>query len=244
MNVKANSKINMQSSKDESMVNAEKLNYFINNWEGDYTNQIAKIPMFNFELAKTCTTKVKQDFARVFYHARGHFQDFIWYIGNHANDAETKKIILKNIAEELNFSARSHEQLYLDFAQSLNVDISDDFLEEKFYTPYVKEFNYGQIKWLHQHDADERFAALAAYEKLDNIDYKYLLDLAEALGVSKEGKRFFKVHTLVEHFQPTVSKLESIYKLSPEKVIKAFEFIGNHQLELWKNLSKNVFGYN
>jgi hypothetical protein len=242
MRAKLKKLINSHSSKEKFMIHGKNLNDFITDWKDSYTDKISKIPMFDLDRAKACSLRVKQDFARVFYHARGHFQDFIWYIGNHANDSETKKVIIENIAEELNFSAKSHEQLYLDFAKSLDVDISDEFLEEKYYVPYVKDFNLGQIKWLHQHDADERFAALAAYEKLDNIDYNYLLNLADALGVSKEGKRFFKVHTLVEHFQPTVEKLESIYNTSPDKVIRAFEFIGNHQLELWKNLSKNVFG--
>lgn len=219
------------------------LSEYVKEWEMNYLNKIRDISMFNVDLTKNLTHEKKQEFARIFYHARGHFQDFVWYIGNHAADGITKEIIIKNIEEELNFSARSHEQLYLDFANSLGVDISDDLLDEKFYVPYIKDFNYGQIRWLHEHDADERFAALSAYEKLDNIDYKYLLDLAKSMGVSKEGQRFFKVHTLVEHFEPTLSKLEEIWHIAPEKVEKAFDFIGSHQIEMWKNISKKVFGY-
>jgi hypothetical protein len=219
------------------------LKEFLIEWESNYLQKISKVDMFNLELVKNWDKKQQKYFAEIFYHARGHFQDFVWYIGNHAIDKETKDIILKNIGEELNDAAKSHEALYLEFANSVGADVSSEFIDEKNYLPFVKDFNKGQVRWLHEHDADQRFAALAAYEKLDNIDYAYLLDMVKALGVDKKGQMFYKIHTLVEHFAPTLEKLETLWSLSHEKVIEAFDFIGEHQLKMWNNLSKEIFAF-
>lgn len=218
----------------------ENLENFLQQWEEKYVAQVRNMQLFDSSYSKTWSMEQKQHFARVFYHARGHFQDFVWYIGNHSIDKTTKDVILKNIAEELNGAARSHEQLYLDFAETVGVDIKEEFLDEKYYLPFVREFNTDHLRWLHEHDADERFAALAAYEKLDNIDYAYLLDLVESFGTNNVGQRFYKVHIAVEHFEPTLEKLVSIWEIAPEKVMDAFDFIGNHQLKLWSNLSKEM----
>jgi hypothetical protein len=131
--------------------------------------------------------------------------------------------------------------MYFVFAESLGVDISNEFISEKNYIEFARTFNHEHLKWLHDHDADARLSAFAAYEKLDNLDYSNLLELVKTIGVSKPGQIFFKVHSLVEHFSPTIERLEEIWQASPQKVIDAFEFIGNHQLKMWRALSDQIF---
>jgi hypothetical protein len=216
------------------------LENFITAWDKDYKSQLEQIDIFKPELTSQWSASQKQYFARIFYHARGHFHDFLWYVGNHADDKETKDIMLRNIAEELNGSAKSHEQMYFDFANDLSVDVSAEFINNQHHLNFVKEFNHGHLKWLSEHDADERFGAFAAYERLDNIDYAYLLQLVQSLNVSKRGQIFFKVHSVVEHFTPTVNKLQHIWAESNEKINASFSFIAYHQLNMWKLLSKEI----
>jgi hypothetical protein len=116
----------------------------------------------------------------------------------------------------------------------------DEYLEESSYLDFAKEFNKGHIRWLSNHDADERFAAFAAYERLDNIDYNYLFELASNLGTSKKGLIFFKVHTVVTHFQSTEEKLLKIWSNNPQKVENAFNFIASHQINMWYKLSELI----
>jgi hypothetical protein len=196
--------------------------------------------MFNPELSCKWSDKQKQYFAKIFYHARGHFHDFLWYIGNHADDKETKDIILRNIAEELNGAAKSHEQMYQDFAQDLGIDISHEFIDGQNYLDFVKDFNHGHLKWLYEHSADERFSAFAAYERLDNIDYFYLLKLVQSLKLSKKSQIFFKVHAVVEHFRPSVNKLEQIWNGPNRAINNSFSFIAYHQIKMWKKLSEAI----
>ena len=216
------------------------LEEFLINWDKQYQIQAKQIALFNEERALSWTSEQKKKFALYFYHLRGHFHDFMWYLGNHANDKETKDIVLKNFAEELNGSAKSHEQMYFMFAESVGINVADEFVYEENYLPFAKEFNHGHIKWLHEHSPEERLGAFAAYERLDNLDYLNLLELVKSLGVSKPGQIFFKVHSQVEHFTPTVAKLKDIWLASPQLVIEAFSFIGNHQLSMWRSLSDKI----
>lgn len=94
---------------------------------------------------------------------------------------------MKNISEELNSSSKSHEQLYIEFANSVGANLEKELIDEENYLPFLQDFNRGHLKWLHAHDADERFAALSAYERLDNIDYVYLMNMVESLNISSSG---------------------------------------------------------
>lgn len=218
-----------------------KLDDFLKDWDKEYIKQALDIPLFIPELTSQWNKKQKIIFANIFYHARGHFHDFLWYVGSHAEDKETKDIVLKNISEEFNGAAKSHEQLYLDFASSIGADVSKSLIDDSYYAPFAKEFNYNHMKWLHENSSKHRFAALSAYEKLDNIDYLNLLTLVKSINVERKGQIFFKVHSLVEHFAPTHDKLCDIWNDSENIVKDSFNFIGYNQLKMWKNLSEAVF---
>lgn len=217
------------------------LDQFLEEWDKKYIAELKSIPIFQPDLTSKWNDKQKSKFANVFYHLRGHFHDFLWYVGNHADDKETKDIILKNIGEEFNGSAKSHEQLYMDFTASIGIDTSKSFIDDKYNLPFAKEFNHNHIKWLHEHSAAHRFAALSAYERLDNVDYISLLELVKSLDVDRKGQIFFKIHAVVEHFAPTHAKLKEIWTISEDIVKDSFTFIGYNQLRMWNNLSEAIF---
>ncbi|MGI4850332.1 MAG: iron-containing redox enzyme family protein [Janthinobacterium lividum] len=216
------------------------LKQYLEKWNDIYIEKAKVLPIFKSEITRNWNQNQKEYFVKVFYHVRGHFHDFLWYLGNHTDDKKVKDIILENISEELNSSSLSHEQLYEEFAKSLGVNLESEYLKEENYRQEIRQFNNGHIKWLHNNCPNTGFAAFSAYERLDNIDYINLLELAKNLGVTGKGLLFFKVHTRVEHFETTYPKLKEIWDNDPQKVFSSFEFICNHQVKLWDDLEKII----
>ncbi|CEK10547.1 iron-containing redox enzyme family protein [Legionella hackeliae] len=220
------------------METPETFTRFLTDVDRNYREQIEQIPLFDKTQTIHWTKKQKTYFAAVFYHLRGHFINFMWYVANFSNDPYTKKIILENIQEELGIKNHfSHEKLYEIFAKECDLDIQDEIVNETHYLPFAKEFNKGHLRWLAAHNTNERLAAFAAYERLDNIDYAYLTELAKSLKLSKVGRAFFNVHMHVEHFEPVVGKLIPVWLESEETIKEAFNFIYTHQLQMWTELS-------
>ena len=226
-----------------SYTEAASLYEFVNQWSQSYQNEMKKIPLFNTAKTQQWTQEQKSYFAKVFYHARGHFHDFLWYMGNIAPDKTSKNIILQNLSEEFGGSGRSHETLYFNFAKSLNLDLRDEFVKQTHYLNFVREFNYGHLQWLAEHDWDSCLSTFAAYEKLDNVDYQYLFLLAKNLGVEGDGLLFFAVHKQVQHFETTLEPLIRIWSSNRQKVEEAFDFISTHQLQMWQNLSQEIIAH-
>lgn len=205
--------------------------------ESAYKSQLEKLSLFNVEITASWSLEQKKRFAAVFYHMRGHFIDFMWYLANFSND-KIKKIVLYNIQEELGLGAKlSHEELYALFAKECQVDIHDEVINETNYLSFVKDFNKEHLKWLSQHDTDEKLAAFSAYERLDNLDYHYLSKFAGSLKLSKIAMTFFKAHIHVEHFESTLENLIPIWHSAKDKVKKSFDFIYTHQYKIWQQLS-------
>lgn len=216
------------------------LKTFIENWSQAYALKSSKLQIFDTEASSCWTLTQKQRFVRHFYHARGHFHDFLWHLGNHTNSKDVKDVILQNIAEELNFNARSHEQMYLKFAESFDVDLSGELFVQNHYPEYIRNFNLGHLKFLEQNCPEKCFSAFAAYERLDNLDYKNLYELATSIGTPNKALVFFKIHMEVTHFESTEGILEKIWDEDPQKVVQGFDFIGDHQLYLWQQMANDI----
>lgn len=214
---------------------------FLRDWDIAYETAISEIPLFDPTLTASFSSEKKQYFVRAFYHIRGHFHDFLWYMGNHAPDVETKQIILGNIQEEFGGRYGSHETLYYDFAKSMGVDIKKEATEQETNEQYIIQFNKGHLNWLYSHSWEGCLAAFSAYEHLDNVDYKSLSLLAASLGTPREGLIFFKVHEKVEHFQPLKKALLKAWSDAQDDVKAGFDFIASHQLVMWRKLSDKLF---
>lgn len=211
--------------------------FFLKERDRVYTQNVSKLWLFSDKAGLTFSELQKKRFAQVFYHIRGHFHDFLWYLLNFAPNAKTKKLILDNINEEAGEDRLSHEQLYGRFAAPLGVDIHDEFINKTHSLPFVTKFNHAHLQWLNQHDWPHRLSAYSAYERLDNIDYQSLLALAKRMGIPKEGLTFFEVHAKVTHFEPTLASICDIWRNDPTAVKKAFHFIYQTQLTVWTDLS-------
>ncbi|KTC74080.1 Uncharacterised protein [Legionella bozemanae] len=220
----------------------QSLHDFLHKNDLNYRQSLTPIPLFDPQKTSVWTCEQKKIFASIFYHLRGHFINFVWFIANFASNELTKKIILENIHEELGIGSRfSHEMLFERFAKECDVDIHDEIINETHYVPFAKNFNKAHLQWLSEHDEEERIAAFAAYERLDNLDYPYLLQMADSINLSSPAKTFFKVHAYVTHFDSTLELIQPIWEKTPHKIIRAFHFIYTHQLQMWCNLSQQLF---
>jgi hypothetical protein len=214
---------------------------FLNLWDTNYKEKVDNIPLFNTDLTSSISEEKKHYFVKAFYHIRGHFHDFLWFIGNHAPSEDIKKSVTDNINEEFGGKYQSHEQLYILFAESLGVDIQKEIISEAHYDDYIIEFNKGHLRWLHSHSWVSCYAAFSAYEHLDNIDYILLSSLAASLGASGEALKFFKIHEKVTHYDALSSVLANYWHYNQEEVIDGFNFIGSQQIKMWNSLSDRIF---
>jgi Iron-containing redox enzyme len=219
----------------------QSLEEFVVPWLQDYRQSASMIDLFDTEKVKTLSLEQRAFLAKAFYHVRGHFHDFLWFIGNRSTLA-VKRLILENLDEEFG-GDRSHEEFYYDFAASFGVNLDDEVVEQTTHLPFIREYNYQHMHWLKSNNADARFAAFAAYERLDNPDYENLYQMAVSLELKGRALVFFDVHRHVEHYEATTQLLNDIWQRNPQAVMDAFNFIGNHQLNIWYKLSKAVFAY-
>jgi pyrroloquinoline quinone (PQQ) biosynthesis protein C len=230
----------MVDSIEITLTKQDSLEEFVKSIDLIYKDKLQKIDLFDPQKSSLLSLEQKQLFCKVFYHLRGHFHDFLWVMGNFLPNEQLEQIVLTNISEEFGMRC-SHEQLYVRFAEALGVDIIDEIKEQDYYLDFAKAFNHGHIKWLLDHDWEHKMSAFSAYERLDNVDYPYLFDLAKTFELSDYDLSFFRVHTMVQHFENTAEQIGNIWESNKEKVMLGFHFIYNHQLKMWSTLSETVF---
>ncbi len=230
---------------DKNILAITDLQEFLVNWDENYQKKISNIDMFNYSLTKYWRKEQCQFFIKVLYHIRGHFDSFLWYMGNFAPDYKTKQMVLKNVHDEFGMNGLSHEQLYFQFAQSFDVDLTYELLEETAYVSFVKEYIRNQLLWLRKNDWDHRLAAFASIERLDNVDYLNLRNIAESIGATGKALTFFNVHIKADHFDGIlVAAFQKLWQEKPSIAQEVFSFISDFQTSMWKNLSDAIFNYN
>lgn len=217
---------------------------FLKTWDNNYKLSLDRIPLFDANQTSQWSKAQQQLFIKLLYHQRGHFDDILWFMGNFAPDAESKEVILGNIQEEFGNHAPSHEKLYLDFAKSHGVDLTYELLDEQWYLPFLREYNQGILHWLREHDWDHRILAFAAIERLDNLDYPALKNVAVSFGTSNRDLVFFNAHIHVTHYDSIEQSIVGqLWNRKKTLFVEVFNFIGNYQVNVWKKLSGYVFGY-
>lgn len=222
--------------------NVNELQLFLETWDKNYNKKINQIDLFKQELTNSWNNEQKQIFVKLLYHQRAHFGQVLWNLGNFAPNYTARELILENIRDEFGKHGISHEKLYLDFAKQMGVDLTYELIEEKFYPSFLREYNNGHLRWLLEHDWDHNLSAFAALERLDNVDYVNLLNVAKTLGATKRDLVFFNVHIHVTHFDNIEkSSFGDLWKEKPDIVKNCFNFIGNYQIDIWKKISDAVF---
>lgn len=212
------------------------LERFLSLWDELYAEEVAEIELFSLE-KKFWTLEKQRIFALTFYHLRGNFHDFLWYLGNHAPNKEFKKVIVSNIMEEFSMQNMSHEKLYFAFCEALSLNLNSEISKPKYYFDFAKDFNEGHLNWLRQTNWNQNFSAFSAYERLDNIDYANLLKIVNHFDINDNKKIFFKIHAQVEHFEETYPLLIKMWQENCNDVTSGFYFIFHHQINMWKHVN-------
>lgn len=218
------------------------LSDFLTTIDNEYIKTIARIDLFDPKKTSHWTQEQKKLFVYLFYHARGHFYKFLWYMGARSSSQETKDRIIENIKEEFSETDQSHDTLYLNFARSLGLNLEKEIYEEKFYRPFLREFDRNHLRWIVEASSEQKLVALfSAYERLDNIDYSNLLHLAKRLGVTDPNALlFFTVHSNAKHFDRLYNTLDATWKNHKDHIVDAFKCIYENQANMWNLLSKEI----
>jgi hypothetical protein len=223
----------------------ETLHAFLERWDIAYQQQIEKILMFQPDVCSQWSLQQKQLFTTLLYHQRGHFGEVLWYLGNFAPNAKAKKLILSNFEDEFNGRGKSHEQLYLEFAKSFDVDLTNELINEEYYLPFLREYNHGHLRWLRRHDWSHNLAAFAALERLDNLDYANLRDIAINIGTHPRHLGFFDIHIQVTHYDEIENaSFNEQWEIQSDIIVNVFKFIGEYQIAIWKKISHEVCNIN
>ncbi|MCP4474747.1 MAG: iron-containing redox enzyme family protein [Gammaproteobacteria bacterium] len=220
----------------------DSLKNFVATWKQQYQLAMQSIALFDAPHTQHWSKPQQQKFCYEFYHIRGHFYKLLWLLGNTApNSKQEKALILDNYQEEFGGSHDSHESLYRFFAQFLGIeDLGQEFITGNRQPLYVHAYNQGHLEWFSEQNWLGKMAGFAAYELLDNIDYACLLTLSKSFGLDESALTFFVIHNKADHFDKLYSCLLTIWKEEPAIVKTAFDFIGPHQLDVWRALSQSL----
>jgi hypothetical protein len=148
-------------------------------------------------------------------------------------------VVIDNLWEEFGQTI-SHEQWYYKFADEFGVDCKKEILDEKYNYQWIKDYNEEHIQFILTKPFEQVWAIFGAYEALDKIDYNILYQLAENLGSTKQGLVFFEIHHRAEHFETISPLLQQIWDKDPQTVMTGFEFIFQHQLQMWEKLGEEI----
>lgn len=217
------------------------LEEFVKDWTKDFQRKTNNIKLFNPETK--FSEEQKKKFASFFWHVRGHFPDTLFTISAKV-PYYMRKIILDNIADELgtlNTEHKSHEHLYQVFSKEVGEDTSEYVFTHKNYLKFIKDYiDELNAKFVNS-NSDECISMFTAYELLDEIDYVKCYQLVKKWELSKKGLEFWRVHAEGNHYTELKDTLNNIYSSNIKAVEDGFRFISNHQINMWKNLSKIIF---
>ncbi len=160
-------------------------------------------------------------------------------MGSIAPNNNYKKVILKNISEEFG-QTFSHEYWYSQFAKEFDVDIDKEILDESCNFEWIQKYNNSHIQFILTKPFEQVWAIFGAYEILDNTDYDNLYEFTKNLGCSKQGLVFFEIHRKAGHYETVSPLLQEIWDKDPEAVKLGFEFIFEHQLQMWERLNSSL----
>jgi Iron-containing redox enzyme len=217
----------------------QSLQEFTNRATLDYQNKVKNLQLFQPEFAQNLTLEQKQKLILTFYHIRGHFYKFLWFMGSTAPNKEYKKVIMGNITEEFG-SVKSHEQWFFEFAKEFGVDCNSEILHETHNHDWVKEYNNGHIEYILSNNWDKTWSLFSMYEMLDNTDYSNLYYLASNIGSTKKGLVFFEIHRNASHYDNCNDLLQKVWDKNPDDVVEACNFVLDYQCKMWERLGECV----
>ncbi len=220
------------------------LDGFLRSWDESYLRGLNGIEMFDPEITRRWSTQQRQFFVGAFYHVRGHFGEVLWRLGNAAPDARIKGIILDNIGDEFAGDGPSHEQLYLELARQVGCDLANEHVEEKFYLPFLRQYNQSQLRAIGDLDWRDVLIGFAVGERLDDLDYSALRSMFESFGLTGHHLTFFDAHAHAGHFGGLLqTAVEETWVADAQAVMRTFNRVRHFQIAMWRELSEAVCGY-
>lgn len=137
-----------------------------------------------------------QDYAKQYYHFVKHFPMFVSSVHSNCTDAETRRMLVENIADEDGFNTgiADHPTLWMNFAKSLGV--SEEEAEEVEVVDEVKRSIDGFYKLCRSSDYKTGLAALYGYEKqIPEVSQVKIEGLKKFYHIdSEKALEFFAVH--------------------------------------------------
>jgi len=224
----------------------ESLDTFLRQWEQEYQTQLDTIPLLDPQQANALSPQQRKYFAELFWHVRGHFAEFLFLLANLATNRNKRLMIVDNIADELGARAdghTAHDVLYNRFSKALGADTERYILASSPYPQFLRDYNQTHLKFFLDEPWDVCDAAFSSYEYLDNADYGAVEKVGKAWGLSRKELEFFEVHRKSDHFGEVSEDLSEIWVQDNKTVQRGFDFIGNHQLKMWRELSDVIFNY-
>lgn len=211
---KPDSSLNLEENNKRDLPLA--LERFLVRWDRQYHKSVKNFSLFDVASDFSWSSEKKQFFCKILYHARKHLHDFY---------------------------PPTHENLYFYFTKDMGVSSSKEVVVPLYYLPFLKEFNQGHVNFLKNNSWESCLAAYVAYARLDTLDCGNFLRIAENLGASPKGLRFFKIRSETEYFIAAKGLLAKAWNLNQRGVKKAFDFIANHQIAMWGKLSEIMSNY-
>ena len=105
----------------QAMLQQLLLSHFLDQWDQCYQEKVTAIPLFQPDVTQHWQVSQQQQFARLFYHVRGHFYKFLWLLGNESPNCQEKEKIIDNIREEFGQNGLSMDCLMKGCSTNLHV---------------------------------------------------------------------------------------------------------------------------
>lgn len=179
------------------------------------------------------------EYAKQYYKFVEHFPMFVSAVHSNCPEAEVRKIMLENLADEEGFKTdtENHPRLWLNFCKSLGVE--EDSVAETETMPEVAGMVDGFYEFCRSADYRSGLAALLAYEyqipevsriKIEGLKKFYGIDSAEAI-------EFFTVHESADVYHSKAELDVLLEKCIDEKAQKkVLEIIDKAAGLYWKML--------
>ncbi len=217
----------------------QELSAFLTDWDQKYVESINSIQLFTGQELLNEAQKIH--FVKLVYHLYRHScQEIFWYLGNHAPNRQVKQTVLDNIAEEMGGDGCSHEQMYLDFAMDVGIDLKTEYFLNDSYPPFVSAYKRGWIELLQSTDSTGMACLLSACERLDNPDYMALTKVVNTFQLPKKSLTFFTVHSEAKHFELVEPVLLPLWQQDQNGVKEVFNFVFEYELKMRQQLSDAV----
>lgn len=231
----------LTTTREPSLVQSD-FNDFLTAWDTRYQSVVQQNSLFHAHTTAQWSSEQKKRLVGYLYHIRGHFHQLLWEMGNTAPTASFKEMIIDNIRDEFGENGLSHEVLYYLFARHFGVDLRLELLDGHYYADFIRRYHDTLLRWFKLAEWEAKLSAFAAIERLDNIDYTYLLGLATSLDtLNPRETAFFYIHMNVVHFSDKMKDaLVTIWSKNRGIVEESFEIVLTVQTAMWQSLFDHI----